>query len=50
METLYDDRAVQVIPNKGIEIEEAARQAVEYKVNTPDPADVKALMDYLSGE
>lgn len=50
METLYDDRAVQIIPNTGIEIEEAARQAVEHKVNTPDPADVKALMDYLSSE
>ena len=47
METLYDDRAVQVIPNTGIEIEEAARQA---KPGAPDPADVKALMDYLSGE
>lgn len=50
METLYDDRAVQVIPNTGIEIEEAARQAVEHKPNTPDSSDVKALMDYLSGE
>lgn len=50
METLYDDRAVQVIPNTGIEIEEAARQAVEHKPGAPDPADVKALMDYLSGE
>lgn len=50
MEALYDDRAVQVIPNTGIEIEEAARQAVENKSNTPDTADVKALMDYLSGE
>ena len=50
METLYDDRAVQVIPNTGIEIEEAARQAVGHKPGAPDPADVKALMDYLSGE
>lgn len=50
METLYDDRTVQVIPNTGIEVEEAARQAVEHKPNTNDPADVKALMDYLSGE
>ena len=44
MEKLYDDRVVQVIPDTGITIEEAARKVLWDK-NSPD---VKALMDYLT--
>ena len=48
MEDFYDDRPKQVIPNTGIEVEEAARQALELdgkdRKNSPE---VKALLDYL---
>ena len=44
MERLYDDRVVQVIPDTGITIEEAARKVLWDK-KSPD---VKALMDYLT--
>lgn len=43
MECLYDDRAKQVIPNKGIPIEEAAKEAVVGKKNDS----TKALKEYL---
>ena len=45
METLYDDRCVQVIPNTGIEIEEAARQTVWKKPNAQTTSDVKAAAE-----
>lgn len=44
MEKLYDDRVVQVIPDTGITIEEAARKALWDKKSS----EVKALMDYLT--
>ena len=44
MEKLYDDRVVQVIPDTGITIEEAARKALWDK----KASEVKALMDYLT--
>ena len=43
MEELYDDRAVQVIPNKGIPIVEAAQSIADGKKN----AAAKALIDFL---
>lgn len=46
METLYDDRAIQVIPNQGITIEEAARSAVAGDNGT----NINALKEYLEKE
>lgn len=43
METLYDDRATQVIPNTGITIEKAAMSAVAGEKGR----NVKALKEYL---
>ena len=42
MERLYDDRVVQVIPDTGITIEEAARKVL-WEKKSPE---VKALLDY----
>lgn len=46
MESMYDDRAVQVIPNEGITVEEAALHI--FKGRETDTA--KALIDYLTDE
>ena len=43
MEYLYDDRAIQVIPNKGIPVKEGARKALEGE----NGATVKALRKWL---
>ena len=44
MDTLYDDRAVQVIPNTGITIEDAAKRLFE---NGQQDKVAQALVDYL---
>ena len=46
MEYLYDDRAIQVIPNKGITVEEGARAAIEGENGETE----KALREWLDTE
>lgn len=47
MDTLYDDRAVQVIQNTGITIEDAARRLFE---NGQKDSIAQTLVDYLMDE
>lgn len=46
MEVLYDDRAVQVIPNKGIPVVEAAQSIADGKKDRA----AKALIEFLEQE
>ena len=46
MEELYDDRAIQVIPNKGISVVEAAQSIADGKNDMA----AKALIDFLEQE
>ena len=46
MEELYDDRAIQVIPNKGIPVVEAAQSIADGKNDMV----AKALIDFLEQE
>ena len=49
-ELLYDDRAMQVIPNTGIVLEDAANKLNGAMGKGKMPPEVKVLLDYLSGE
>lgn len=50
MDVLYDDRAIQVIPNKGISIEEASKKLIESIDKKSTPQEVKELLKYLTEE
>ena len=50
MDSLYDDRAIQVIPNTGIVLEDAVNKLQGSIGKGKTLPEVKALLDYLSGE